>query len=82
MNYFRGGYPPPPIFLQVLILNRFKLDYILDTNSHPRYPSFVLFFLPLASFLMCLTTFGWKRCFISSSLVISFGCFFLFMVSR
>ena len=38
----------------------------------------MLFFLPAATFLMCLTTFGWNKCFINSSLVISFGCFFSF----
>ena len=71
-----------PSFLQVLILRDFKRDYILDTKSHFHYPPFMLFFLGFASRLMCLTTFGWNRCFISSSLVMSFGCFFFFMVSR
>jgi hypothetical protein len=32
--------------------------------------------------LMCLTTFGWNRCFINSSLVMWRGCFFFFMEIR
>jgi len=35
-----------------------------------------------ATSLMCFTTFGWNKCFISSSLVMSFGCFSFFMVNR
>jgi len=31
---------------------------------------------------MCFTTFGWNKCLINSSLVMSFGCFFFFMVTR
>lgn len=59
------------------------LDYILDTKSFSCYAFFMLFFLtPAATFLMCLTTFGWNRCFINSSLVMSLGCFFFFMVAR
>ena len=40
-------------------------------------PLFVLFFDSLAIFLACLRTFGWNRCFAISSLVMSFGCFFM-----
>jgi len=63
-------------------LKELKRDYILDTNAHRCYLLFVLFFEGFAIRLMCLTTLGWNKCFISSSLVISFGCFFFFMVSR
>jgi hypothetical protein len=42
-----------------------------------------MLFRGLATFLICLTAFGWNRCFISSSLVMSFGCFLgFFMVTR
>ena len=57
-------------------------DYILDTKTISCYAFLMLFFLPAATFLMCLTTFGWNKCFINSSLVISLGCFFFFMVTR
>jgi len=56
-----------------------KLDYVLDTKSAACYAFFMLFFTGLATFLMCLTTFGWNRCFINSSLVMWRGCFFFFM---
>jgi hypothetical protein len=56
--------------------------YILDTKALSCYAFFMLFFLPAATFLMCFTTFGWNMCFMSSSLVISLGCFFFFMVTR
>src|SRR6266403_2906132 len=44
--------------------------YILDTKSVSCYDFFMVFSLiSVATFLMCLTTLGWNRCFISSSLV-------------
>ena len=55
-------------------------DYVLDTKSAPCYAFLVRFFLAsAATFLMCLTTFGWNKCSISSSLVMCFGCFFFGM---
>jgi hypothetical protein len=68
--------------VEVFILKNFKRDYVLDTKEAPCYAFFVRFFALAATFLMCLTTFGWNRCFINSSLVMWRGCFFFFMVTR
>ena len=60
-----------------------NLDYILDTKTVLCYFFFVLNFEGFASRFAWVTTFGWNTCRASSSLVMSFGCFFaFFMVSR
>jgi hypothetical protein len=41
--------------------------------------TFALCFFTMA--LTCLTILGWKMCFIASSVVMSFGCFFFGMES-
>jgi hypothetical protein len=66
-----------------LISGHLKRDYILDTKAVTCYAFFMRGFLDsAATFLMCLTTLGWNKCFISSSLLMSRGCFFFFMVTR
>ena len=71
------------LLARLLILLDFKRDYILDTKSVTCYAFFMRGLLgTAATFLMCLTTFGWNKCFINSSLVMSRGCFFFFMVTR
>jgi hypothetical protein len=57
----------------------FQIEQPAIVGGHFFFPAF---FETLAVFLMCLTTLGWNKCFINSSLVISFGCFFFFMVTR
>src|SRR5258706_10383397 len=63
----------------------FNRDYILDTRQGSCYPFFVLERFNFATcFLRILWPLGVNKCFIASSVVMSFGCFstFFFMVPR
>lgn len=59
----------------------FKLQQIISINKNSLFSSHFAFPFSLCFFtkpFTCLTILGWKRCFIASSLVMSFGCFFAF----